>query len=261
MAQVEKHAPGSFCWLELSTTDQNAAKNFYGSLFGWAANDFPMGPSEVYTMFQLEGRDAAATYTLNQQMRAEGVPPNWMLYMSVESADVTAAKASDAGGKVLSPPLDVQSFGRMAVIQDPTGANFSVWQPKTHVGTRITGVPGTLCWADLSSADHERAAKFYASVFGWQVEEGQDGSGYLHIKNGADFIGGIPPSKYRNPNLPPHWLLYFLVDNCDESASKAKQLGATLHMEPSTMEKVGRMAIVADPQGAVFALFQPLAHN
>jgi predicted enzyme related to lactoylglutathione lyase len=261
MALVEKHAPGSFCWLELATTEQNAAKQFYSSLFGWAVNDFPMGPGEVYTMFNLEGRNAAAAFSMNQQMRAQGVPPHWMLYMAVTSADDTVAKAGQAGGKVLAPPFDVFEFGRMAALQDPTGANFSVWQPKQHTGTGITAVPGTICWADLNTTDPARATAFYSGVFGWEISPGQDNTGYLHIKNGADFIGGIPPAEHLPPNAPPHWMIYFYVEDCDAAAAKAKDMGATLHMAPSTIEKVGRMAIVADPQGAVFALFQALPHN
>jgi len=261
MAHVESHVPGSFCWLELAATEQNAAKQFYSSLFGWAINDFPMGPGEVYTMFNLEGRNAAAAFNMNQQMRAQGVPPHWMLYMAVTSADDTAAKAGQAGGKVVAPPFDVFEFGRMAALQDPTGANFSVWQPKQHTGTGITAVPGTICWADLNTTDPARATAFYSGVFGWEIAPGQDNTGYLHIKNGAEFIGGIPPAEHLPPNSPPHWMIYFYVEDCDAAAAKAKDLGAALHMAPSTIEKVGRMAIVADPQGAVFALFQPLPHN
>ena len=261
MAHVESHVPGSFCWLELAATEQNAAKQFYSSLFGWAINDFPMGPGEVYTMFNLEGRNAAAAFNMNQQMRAQGVPPHWMLYMAVTSADDTAAKAGQAGGKVVAPPFDVFEFGRMAALQDPTGANFSVWQPKQHTGTGITAVPGTICWADLNTTDPARATAFYSGVFGWEIAPGQDNTGYLHIKNGAEFIGGIPPAEHLPPNSPPHWMIYFYVEDCDAAAAKAKDLGAALHMAPSTIEKAGRMAIVADPQGAVFALFQPLPHN
>src|SRR5215831_10522324 len=103
MANIDSHAPGSFCWFELGTTDQNAAKAFYHSIFGWMANDFPMGPSEFYTMFQKDGRDAGAAYTLNQEMKARGVPPHWMIYIAVSSADQTAAKVTEAGGTVLAP--------------------------------------------------------------------------------------------------------------------------------------------------------------
>jgi uncharacterized protein len=119
----------------------------------------------------------------------------------------------------------------------------------------------SLCWADLSTPDVDRAKQFYSDLFGWTISAGEkDTSGYLHIQNGSDFIGGIPPAKYRNPNAPPHWLSYFLVSNCDASTAKAKQLGGTTYMEPTTMEGIGRWAVVADPQGAVFAIFQPLPH-
>jgi len=260
MPHVTSHAPGSFCWLQLTTTDQNASKQFYGSLFGWAIDDQPIGPGQFYTMFQLEGRNAAAAAGMNQRMRDRGVPSHWMPYVCVASADDTAAKVQQAGGKVMAPPFDVFDLGRTAAIEDPTGAHFSIWQPKQHTGTGVTGVPGTLCWADLIT-DPPVASKFYAAVFGWELTPGQDGSGYLHIKNGPEFIGGIPPVEHRPPNLPPHWVLYFLVENCDASAAKAKDLGATILMEPSTMEKVGRIAIVDDAQSAGFALFQPLPHN
>jgi len=261
MAHVEKHTPVSFCWLELATTDQDAAKKFYSSLFGWAIDDQPMGPGQVYTMFMLDGRTAGAAATMQPQMRAQGVPPHWMLYMATENADQTAAKTTQAGGRVLAGPFDVMDYGRMAALMDPAGAPFNVWQPKSHTGTGITGVPGTLCWADLMTPDQAQASKFYSEVFGWELSPGQDNTGYLHIKNGANFIGGIPPAEHRPPNVPPHWMLYFQVENCDAAAAKAKDLGATILFGPQTIEKVGRMAIVDDPQGAGFSLFQPPPHN
>jgi predicted enzyme related to lactoylglutathione lyase len=259
MANIDRHPPGSFCWIELGTTDQNAAKQFYQPLLGWTSNDFPMGPGEFYTMFQLEGRDSGAAYTLNQQMREQGVPPHWMLYIAVASADDAVAKATQLGGSVKAGPFDVMDFGRMAVLADPTGAVFSIWEPKSHVGTRITGVPGTLCWADLSTPDTAAASAFYKGLFGWEITTGE--GDYLHVKNGDQFIGGVPPAAHRQPGVPPHWLLYFLVADCDASAAKAKDAGAAIYMGPMTMEKVGRMAVLADPQHAVFAIFQPLPHS
>ena len=256
MANLDKHAPGAFCWIELGTTDQNAAKQFYGSLFGWSVNDSPMGPDEFYTMFSLDGRNTGACYSLKPEMRADGVPPHWLLYISVVSADDAAAKVAPAGGKVVAPPFDVMEYGRMAVCQDSAGANFAVWQPKTHTGTGIEGVAGTLCWADLMVPEQATAAKFYQAVFGWEAEPGKDDRGYLHIKNGASYIGGIPAAGDRNPNAPPHWLLYFLVDDCDASTAKAQGAGAKIYVAPTSMAGVGRWSVVADPQGAVFALFE-----
>ncbi|HEV2382037.1 MAG TPA: VOC family protein [Terriglobia bacterium] len=265
MPNIDKHAVGSFCWIELGTTDQNAAKNFYGSLFGWHASDMPMGPDSAYTFFKLEGRDAAAGYTLMPEQRAAGVPPHWLPYILVESADESAQRAADSGGKVLKEPFDVMEAGRMAVLQDPAGAVFAVWQAKADSGSGIGigGVDGTLCWADLSVPNRESVERFYSDLFGWVVgkEDEAPEHNYWHIKNGEEFIGGIPPATSRNPNSPPHWLAYFLVSDCDGSATKARELGAAVYLPPMTMENVGRMAVVADPQGAVFALFQPLPHQ
>jgi predicted enzyme related to lactoylglutathione lyase len=257
MANVETHAAGSLCWIELGTTDQNAAKQFYGSLLGWTANDFPMGPNEFYTMFGMEGRNTGACYTLKPDMRAQGVPPHWMLYVSVANADETAAKVAPAGGKVVAPPFDVMEFGRTAVFQDPAGATIAIWQPRMHQGIGVEGVPGTLCWADLMTPDQAAATKFYQAVFGWQAEPGKDNAGYLHIKNGDKYIGGIPPAEHRNPNASPHWMPYFLVQDCEVATAVAKEAGANIYMAPMSMEAVGRWSVVADPQGAVFALFQP----
>lgn len=261
MKHIDKHTPGSFCWIELATTDQAAAKNFYSGLFGWSPQDSPMGPGEFYTIFKLEGRDAAAGYTLRADQKAQGVPPHWMPYIAVDSADRAAATAQQLGGNVLVPALDVMDAGRMAVLQDPTGAAFCVWQAARNTGIGIAGVEGTLCWADLSTPDVKRASDFYSALFGWSIFPGEnDKSGYLHIKNGEHFIGGIPPAEYRQPGVPPHWLAYFWVDDVDASAAKAKQLGAKLFLDPTTIEKVGRMAVVADPQGAVFAIFNSPKH-
>jgi hypothetical protein len=258
MPNVDRHKTGEFCWFELATTDQPAAKNFYTSLFGWTVEDSPMGPNDFYSMFRLEGRDVGAGYTIRPDQRAQGVPPHWMLYVESANADDAAKRAGELGGKVIAPPFDVFDIGRMTVLADPTGGIFSVWQAKKHSGTGITGVNGTACWADLSTPDPGKAGQFYSGLFGWQLtRDEKDPSGYLHIKNGEEFIGGIPPAHLRNPDAPPHWLIYFLVESCDASAAKAKDLRAQHLLPPQSIPKVGRMSIVKDPQGAVFALFQP----
>jgi predicted enzyme related to lactoylglutathione lyase len=257
MAHVDKHAPGEFCWMELATSDQDSAKKFYSSLFAWAPNDMPMGPAGVYTIWRLSGRDCAAGYTLDANERAQGVPPHWNLYIAVENADAAANKAASLGAKVLAPAFDVFDAGRMAVIQDPTGAIFIVWQANKNGGIGISGEPGTFCWADLSTSDPERAKKFYSDMFGWEIAPGEkDPSGYLHIKNGDHFIGGVPPAHVRDPHTPPHWLIYWYAADVDATAAKAKELGATFYVPPMSIEGVGRMAILADPQGAVSAIFK-----
>ena len=137
------------------------------------------------------------------------------------------------------------------------GAVFSIWQAKSHIGVSVKDEAGSLCWADLNTPDQQSAAEFYSGLFGWTLEPGHDGSGYLHIKNGESYIGGIPPAHQRDPNSPPHWLSYFQVPDCDASTNKAKQAGAKIFFGPMTLENVGRFTVLADPQGAVFSLFQP----
>ena len=257
MTDVQKHPAGSFCWIELSTSDQPAAKKFYSSLFGWTPNDSPIGPDDFYTIFKLNGRDAAAAYTLRKEEREQHVPPHWNLYIAVDSADDAVAKAPKLGGKVLAPAFDVMDVGRMGVIQDPTGAVFCVWQAKKHGGLGVVGEKGAFCWADLVTPDPASAEKFYSSLFGWKVEkdEEEDHSGYLHINQGPHHIGGIPPAQ-RDANIPPHWMIYFMVADADGSTEKAKQMGAKVYMPPRKMEGVGTWSVLGDPQGAVFALFK-----
>jgi predicted enzyme related to lactoylglutathione lyase len=261
MPNIDLHSFGSFCWIELATTDQHAAKNFYGSLFGWAANDLPMRPGAFYTMFQLDGHGVGAAYTLRPDQLAKQIPPHWMLYVLVENADATADRIAKAGGTILQPPCDAMDVGRMAIIKDPTGAPFCIWQAKKSRGTLLVGEPGALCWADLNSPDPARARRFYGDVFDWKFTadtHSDPPSGYLHIQNGRDFIGGIPPLRPESAHIPPHWLSYFQVADCETAAAKAKALGAKVFLEPFTMEDVGSFAILDDPSGAAFAIFQPL---
>ena len=257
MPHVEKHPAGDFCWIELMTPDQNAAKTFYAGLFGWLANDTPIGPGQVYTIFQLQGRNVGACFGMRAEESQRGIPPHWHLYAAVDDADQAAAKATGLGGTILEGPFDVFDAGRMAVVRDPTGAVLSVFQSKRQAGLGITGEPNTFCWADLITQDPARAKDFYAGLFGWEVLPGEkDTSGYLHIKNGDQFIGGIPPVREQTRKAPPHWMSYFYVEDVDASTKKAQELGARVYAPPMTIEGVGRMAVVADPQGAVFSLFK-----
>jgi predicted enzyme related to lactoylglutathione lyase len=253
--------PGAFCWFELATSDQAAAKRFYESLFGWSSADTPMGPAETYTTFKLGGRDAAAAHTLHPGQKQAGVPPNWMVYVLVENADASAARAGELGGTVLVPPFDVMTMGRMSVLQDPTGAYVSIWQAKDHVGIGAWGEIGAVSWADLQTRDQARAGEFYAGLFGWKMVEGKSmapakpGS-YFHIMNGSEMIGGIPPAEHTNPNAPPHWVMYVEIADCAATTKQAASLGGRPHVDCMDIGKEGTISVIADPQGAVFAIHQ-----
>lgn len=258
MPHIDKHAPGTFCWVELATTDQGGAKSFYGSLFGWSVVDYPMGPGEFYTMFRVDDRDAAAGYTMRKAELEQGAPPHWNLYVAVDNADESAARAAALGATVPAGVFDVDTNGRMAVVIDPTGAALCLWQPKKTPGLGVIGDNNTFCWADLSTADRTVAKQFYENMFGWSIVPGKDKpeSTYLHIGFGEKFFAGILPESHRNPNMPSHWMPYFMVADADATAAKAKQLGGAVLSPPMNVDKSLRIAVLADPQGAVFALFQ-----
>lgn len=262
MPNVDGHQPGKFCWAELATLDVAAAKKFYGALFGWTFADFPMGEFGEYTIFRINDRDVAAAYPMMPDQRAQGIPPNWMSYVSVASADDIAAKTPTLGGTVLAEPMDVFEMGRMVVLQDPTGAVMAVWQPMTHKGFGLTAEPGTFCWSELWTPDTEKAKTFHTTLYGWQTEimPALSGTDYTIFKTGADSttgVGGMIDSTSVPGNVPPHWLPYFQVADCDASTEKAKAAGANVFMTPVDIPNVGRFSMLADPQGAAFALIKP----
>ena len=248
---------GSFCWLELATANRSAAAKFYSNLFGWTAEDLPMGPEMTYTMLRLDGKDVGGAYQLMKEQVDAHVPPHWMLYIKVESVDASAAKAVKLGAKQIVEPSDIPNVGRFAVLQDPTGATISVFQPGQHRGFTTFQQIGALCWADLNTSDPGKAATFYGEWLGWKFDTGKDG--YRHIINGTgneDMIGGIPPQINAPPGTPSHWMAYFAVADCKAAAAKATQLGASTLMPATLMPDVGTIAVLSDPQGAVFALYQ-----
>jgi uncharacterized protein len=258
MPIIEKHPHGSFCWMELHTTDQNAAKQFYQTLFGWDSADFPMGPEETYTIFRLKGRDCSAACTLRKDMIEHGVPPHWMLYIAADHVDESTRRAGELGAKIVGGPFDVGESGRMSIIQDPTGAHFCLWQGKQTPGIGIAAEDNAYCWADLNTPDRHAAKKFYSALFGWRFVTGEDKdeSTYLHIMNGEQMIGGMPPSEVLPPNVPAHWMVYYQTGDCAAQTAKAARLGGRLCMQPTAIDGAGWFSIVTDPQGAAFALFQ-----
>jgi predicted enzyme related to lactoylglutathione lyase len=206
-------------------------------------------------MFRLGGQDAAAAYTMRKD-EAAIAPPHWNLYVTVENADAIAERAAELGGTVFCPPFDVMTHGRMVTIADPTGAVFCAWQPISHIGVGVKEEAGAFCWADLNTLNQPGAMGFYHRLLGWTFLPGDDN--YQHIQNGETFIGGIPAASYLDPKLPPYWLVYFQVDDCVAATQKAKDLGASVLAGPYLMDNVGHIAVLADPQGAAFALFQNL---
>jgi uncharacterized protein len=253
MGERSTYTPGTFCWAELATSDQAAANAFYGGLFGWQTDDRPVGEGSVYSMQVLDGKTVAAIAGQPQQQRDAGVPPLWNSYVSVQDADAVVQQAQALGATVHAPAFDVMTAGRMAVIQDPQGAYFMLWQPREHIGAGLVNAPGTLVWNELQSPDTDASAAFYGSLFGWEVAQfpGMDDV-YLSIKNAGANNGAI--RELNPPGMPPNWLVYFGTEDTDAALAKVQELGGSVLAGPIDIG-IAKIAVVADPQGAVFALY------
>ena len=258
MSTITAYAPGTFCWPELATSDQAGARKFYTALFGWTADDTPMGEGETYTMLYKDGRNVGAMY----RKRPEEPVPNWHAYVSVANADEAAAKAKQLGGKVLTEPFDVMEHGRMATIQDPTGAIFNLWQTKSHKGADLLDEPGALVWTELLTRDPAAARPFYTQLFGWKpndMDMGEGGTYTVFERDAKKGAGGMMTMPKQMPaQVPSHWLPYFHVLDCDATAAKTTELGGKVMMPPTDIPNVGRFATLADPQGAVFQVLKPI---
>jgi hypothetical protein len=241
MAERTSYPPGTFSWAELATSDAGAAKTFYGDIFGWSFEDNPIGDGQVYTMATRDGGTVAALFSSEQ-------PPHWNCYVTVASADESAAKAGELGANVVQPAFDVLDVGRMAIIVDPQGAGLCLWEPRTSIGATVVNAPGALTWNDLVTPDLDGSAAFYAALFGWTSEAIPGVDGYRIIKNGERSNGGMALS----PDGPSAWMPYFGHEDVDSLFDKIPaQGGAVLH---EAMEMpAGRIGVFADPQGAAFS--------
>jgi uncharacterized protein len=248
MGERDRHENGSFSWTDLSTPDAEASKAFYGGLFDWEFEDNPIPDGGVYVMAKLGGRSAAAMFETSERH------PAWASYVTVDDADAITERARELGGNVISEPFDVMDVGRMAILQDPPGAVFCVWQPGTSIGAEVVNEPGALSLNQLNTTDPEAAQRFYTDLFGWRFVEMQGGPGpYTGIYRGERTNGGMMKMPPGQP-APPHWLVYFGIDDIDSAAEQITSSGGRVFVE--TMEVPGgRILVAQDPQGATFALF------
>jgi len=257
MSTTPTHAPGTFCWVDLGAHDPQAARRFYTALFGWEANDNRYGPAEgdVYTMYRLDGKDVAASYGMDPNQKTMGLPSAWLCYVAVEDADASASKAKELGATLMAEPFDVMEVGRMALVQDPTGALFALWKAASHTGFGVRGEPGSPGWFELATADSAKASAFYQGLFGWTTQTmNNTGTEYTVFGGPSGMIGGMYQTGEHNAGMPPCWLPYFVVEDTDAGAEKAKPLGAEVMYGPLDIPGIGRFALLRDVQGAMFYL-------
>jgi predicted enzyme related to lactoylglutathione lyase len=267
------YLPGVPCWIDTTQPDPEAAVAFYGGLFGWDfADAMPPGSPGSYFIARLRGGDVAAVGSQPERGPSTAV---WNTYIWVESADETVAKVFDAGGRVVAEPFDVMEAGRMAVVTDPEGAAFCVWQAKEHKGARIVNEPGSLNFNGLNTRDPDGAKSFYGSVFGWETLGPEGGAQMWRLPGYGDFlersdpgllermadagapagfedvVAALDPIPDDQPDVPAHWGVTFAVEDADATAERAAELGGKVVVPPFDAPWV-RMTVIADPHGATF---------
>jgi predicted enzyme related to lactoylglutathione lyase len=272
LPERDGYIPGVPCWVDTSQPDPDAAATFYGALFGWEFEDaMPAGSEGRYLIGRIRGGDVAAVSSPPAGAPAQAM---WNTYVWVESADETAAKAREAGGSVLTEPFDVMDAGRMAVLADPEGAVFCVWQAGEHRGARIVNEPGSLNFNILNTRDPESARRFYGAVFGWTTLDLASGEFWTlppygdHLETltpgirertaelGAagfeDVVAAINTIAGDDRDTPAHWGVTFATDDADATAARSAELGGTVIVDPIDAP-YSRLTVLRDPQGATFS--------
>ncbi|MGQ0774666.1 MAG: VOC family protein [Pseudonocardiales bacterium] len=241
---------GTPCWADLAVPDLDAAKEFYGAVFGWSFID----TGEEFGHYQIAQVDGRAAAAIGPQQH-EGQPSAWTVYVASDDADGTAKLIGENGGTVLVEPMDIPGSGRMCIAQDPLGATFGVWQTAGMHGAEVYAEPGSLVWTDIRLPDPDAGRAFYSSVFGYRYEPLEEEPDYtvIHFDAARDGepVGGISGMADAPEGTPAHWLAYFLVPDADTAVASARAAGGTILAEPFDTP-YGRMAGITDPHGAVF---------
>lgn len=260
MTTMTQYANGVPSWVDLATPDPEAAKAFYGDLFGWSfTNEATDRPGVDYVMADKGDRAAAGIMLLSDEMAASGMPPVWTTYITVADLEGTVAKVAGAGGTVLQPPMDVMTSGRMSVLSDPAGAVVALWQAKDHIGCEVVNEHGAFTWSELITPDPAAVVDFYGAVLGWTAQTAPMPSGeytVFHVEGGHEngIAGAMAPPM---PGMPAFWGVYFNVDDAAATVAAAESAGASVLMPATPMPGVGTLATLADPQGAAFSIMTP----
>ena len=249
---TQNFTPGTPNWIDLGTTDVAAAADFYGNIFGWTLDS--LGPEAGgYGIFRKDGKQVAGVGPATDPDRGS----SWTTYFATDDASDVAGKVQAHGGQVIMAPMDVMDQGRMGVFTDPAGAFFSVWQPGKHTGAELTNEPGSLVWNELMTSDIDACKTFYPEVLGVSTRDVSMAEGMTYtllLSDDKPVAGAMALDPAWGP-IPSGWSVYFAVDDCDATHSKALELGATTAIAPND-SPAGRFAILTDPQGGAFSIIK-----
>ncbi len=246
---VTKYPQGTFSWADVASHDVAATKTFMTSLLGWTAEDMPTGqPGMDYTMFSLHGKYVAGASAMAPGM--EQMPSMWSSFVSVDNLEAKIQQAQSAGATITLPAMDVLDSGRMAGIQDPTGARLFLWQPGKHIGAGLVNTVGAMSWNELYTSDVTVAMNFYTTLFGWTFAPSVESSDYMVISNNGRPNGGIMQITEEMAPMPPMWMVYFTIEDAAATIDKVAQLGGKVHMTKEVPQ--GTIVMIADPSGASF---------
>lgn len=254
MQIVTKYPDGVFCWVDLTTPDVEGAKAFYSGLFGWETDNHS---DSGYYVFRLHGYTVAGVGPMSAEAQAGGAPPVWISYVKHDDIDSVAGRVANAGGTIFVPPMDVAAGdggteGRFALLMDPTGATFGVWQPDRHTGAQLVNAPNALVWNELQTRDTAAAEAFYRDVFGWTTAEMSPGYSVCQVDGRGQ--AGMIAIQASWGDVPPNWSVYFQVDDVPAAAARAEALGGGVAVPPSDPGQSWQFAVLRDPQGAHFTV-------
>lgn len=252
MPTVQSHKPGAPCWIDLVTSDLESARSFYTELFAWSYDSYPLPNDMVYLMSTIRGSNVAG---LMQQEGGSAAPPTWQAYFAVDDADAAAERVTDAGGRLLYPVDEIPGSGRTTMALDVLGARFALWQSTGRIGSAVVGEHGAPLWHELQADDAESAAGFYETVLGLGARKTEiTDIEYTELTADGTPVAGIMSKE--SADQPNTWLVYFGADDPDQTVELAVSLGGSVVSPPFDIPGVGRMAVLSDPQGAVFAVMR-----
>ncbi len=263
-------APGRFVWHDLMTTDAEASLELLTGLFGLGIVAHQVAEEMSYLILTAPGSDEPVFGCVPIEAE-QGQRSHWIAYLTVADFAAALERVDELGGAVhvSSEPdgdeeveeseLSALVAGAVAIATDPQGAVFAPYGPDEEVAERDGLAPvGRIAWYELMAADPASAAAFYRDLVGIEVgdpvDRGEQGPALPLSRAGRVF--GLVRNRLPGSPFPPHWSLYFRVEDLDATIAKARELGGYIYEDPAPLD-AGRRATLLDPSGAPIGIWQP----